>query len=68
MGSLQDDLAIFEAQQKEKNKKKWPNDKIDAQQVNLRSSSKDENSENSLTFEELQKKVMENAELTSLVI
>ncbi|KAI8129830.1 hypothetical protein FF38_04365 [Lucilia cuprina] len=64
VASLQDDLATSEARKKEKeSKKRGNNDKIEAQQVNLMSGHKDD----SLIFEELQKKIMENAELTSLI-
>ncbi|KAM7361132.1 uncharacterized protein ACRADG_010040 [Cochliomyia hominivorax] len=68
VASLQDDLASSETRKKEKETKKRGNsDKIEAQQVNLMNSRKGETPQDSLIFEELQKKIMENAELTNLV-
>lgn len=69
VASLQDELVTTEARKKEKDvKKRGTTDKNEAQQVNLMSGRKDDMSQDSLIFEELQKKIMENAELTSLVI
>lgn len=68
VASLQDELATTEARKKEKEaKKRGTSDKNEVQQVNLMSGRKDDMSQDSLIFEELQKKIMENAELTSLV-
>lgn len=71
VASLQDDFATSEARKKEKDSKRKANsDKSDIQQVNLKGGTigGSDMSHDSLIFEELQKKIMENAELTSLVI
>lgn len=69
VASLQDELATSESRRKEKDtKRRGNNDKLDVQQVNLMSNQNDDTTQNLMIFEELQKKIMENAELTSLVI
>ncbi|TMW53097.1 hypothetical protein DOY81_001825 [Sarcophaga bullata] len=70
VASLQDDLATSEARKKERDGKRNANsDKNDMQQVNFNSGPLGgrDVSHDPLIFEELQKKIMENAELTSLI-
>lgn len=71
VASLQDDLSSIEAKKIEKDgKRKLKSNKNDMQQVNFKGEPIEgcDISQDSLIFEELQKKIMENAELTSLVI
>lgn len=66
VAALQEELVTSEARKKDK--KRNPNDKNETQQLNsMGGGNKADMSQDALIFEELQKKIMENAELTSLV-
>lgn len=66
VAALQEELVTSEARKKDK--KRNPNDKNETQQLNSTGGgNKADMSQDALIFEELQKKIMENAELTSLV-
>lgn len=67
VASLQDELATSESRKKD-NKRRGGNEKIETQQVHAMGGPKGDMAQDALIFEELQKKIMENAELTSLVI
>lgn len=66
VAALQEELATSEARKRDKDKKRSPHDKNDAAHNNAMANKADI-SQDALIFEELQKKIIENAELTSLV-
>ncbi|XP_061397007.1 protein phosphatase 1 regulatory subunit 21 [Musca vetustissima] len=66
VAALQEELATSEARKKDKDKKRSHHDKNDASHTNAMGN-KGDISQDALIFEELQKKIIENAELTSLI-
>lgn len=65
VASLQDDLATSESKKRDRDtKRRVGSDKFETQQVNFIGG---DVCQDALIFEELQKKIMENAELTSLI-